>query len=131
MVHSIGFGFDYRLAMGVPDNWIRLLKDVRDEDWPMEGIYRALVNRRWNEKHVAYCESHDQALVGDKTIAFRLMDSAMYEDMAIGRDNYIIDRGLALHKMIRLITYAFGGSAWLNFMGMWWARRRWRASSSP
>ncbi len=120
-----GLGFDYRLAMGIPDEWIRLLKDVRDEYWPMEGMFRTLTNRRPNEPHVAYCESHDQAMVGDKTIAFRLMDSAMYDDMAIGHENYIIDRGIALHKMIRMVTYAFGGEAWLNFMGNEFGHPEW------
>ncbi|MCB1041940.1 MAG: alpha amylase C-terminal domain-containing protein [Acidobacteria bacterium] len=112
-----GLGFDYRLMMGVPDHWIKLLKDQRDEDWQMGELVGTLTNRRRNEAHVAYCESHDQALVGDKTIAFRLMDAQMYVDMEIGRPNPVIDRGIALHKMIRLITFAMAGEAWLNFMG--------------
>ncbi len=120
-----GLGFDYRLAMGVPDNWIRLLKEVRDEDWPMEGLFQMLAYRRPGEKHIAYCESHDQALVGDQTIAFRLMGSAMYTDMAISNENHLIDRGMALHKLIRLVTYAFGGEAWLNFMGNEFGHPEW------
>ncbi len=120
-----GVGFDYRLAMGVPDYWIRVLKEQRDEDWHLETMFGMLVNRRANEKHIAYCESHDQALVGDKTIAFRLMDAAMYDDMAIGHENFVIDRGMALHKIIRLVTYGFGGDAWLNFMGNEFGHPEW------
>ncbi len=112
-----GLGFDYRLAMGIPDHWIKLLKDQRDEDWHMGDLVRVHADRRRSEPHIAYCESHDQALVGDKSIAFRLMDAQMYVDMEIGRRSPIIDRGLALHKMIRLFTYCLGGEAYLNFMG--------------
>lgn len=112
-----GLGFDYRLAMGIPDHWIKLLKEQRDEDWHLGDLVHVLTNRRQSEMHVAYCESHDQALVGDKTIAFRLMDAEMYVDMEIGRRNITIERGVALHKLIRLITYGMGGDAWLNFMG--------------
>ena len=45
-----------------------------DEAWKMGDIVHTLTNRRWLEKCVTYSESHDQALVGDKTIAFWLMD---------------------------------------------------------
>jgi 1,4-alpha-glucan branching enzyme len=124
-VHEGGLGFDYRLSMGIPDHWIKLLKDQRDEDWHLGTIFGMLLNRRRHEKHVAYCESHDQALVGDKTIAFRLMDKAMYTDMARHIPNLAIDRGLALHKLIRLVTYAFGGDAWLNFMGNEFGHPEW------
>jgi len=111
-----GLGFDYRLAMGLPDNWIKLLKHARDEDWDMGELYYTLTNRRFGEKHIAYAESHDQALVGDKTLAFRLMDADMYWHMNRASENLVIDRGIALHKMIRLITFALGGEAYLNFM---------------
>lgn len=121
-----GFGFDYRLAMGIPDYWIKLLKDKRDEDWSMGELYHALTNRRAGEKHVAYAESHDQALVGDKTIAFRLMDADMYSLMTKATaGNVIIERGVALHKMIRLITFALGGEAYLNFMGNEFGHPEW------
>ncbi len=120
-----GFGFDYRLHMGVPDNWIKLLKEYRDEDWPLEDTFNLLANRRTGEKSIAYCESHDQALVGDKTIAFWLMDSHMYRDMAINHENHLIDRGIALHKLIRFMTFAFGGEGWLNFMGNEFGHPEW------
>jgi len=112
-----GLGFDYRLAMGVPDFWIRLLKEKRDEEWSVGEIYHVLLNRRSGEKHVGYSESHDQALVGDKTLAFRLMDSEMYWRMDRASESLIIERGVALHKLIRLITFALAGEAYLNFMG--------------
>lgn len=120
-----GLGFDYRLAMGIPDFWIRKLKHVKDEDWGMRNIYDALTNRRYKEKHVAYAESHDQALVGDKTIAFWLMDKHMYDNMHVDHQNPVIDRGVALHKLIRLVTFALGGEAWLNFMGNEFGHPEW------
>lgn len=113
-----GIGFDYRLAMAIPDKWIKLLKETKDEDWKMGEICWTLSNRRWMEKTVAYCESHDQALVGDKTIAFWLMDKEMYTHMSIYSDHSdIISRGIALHNLIMLITHGLGGEAYLNFMG--------------
>ncbi len=121
-----GLGFDYRLAMGIPDHWIKLLKDQRDEQWSMGELYYTLTNRRVGEKHIAYAESHDQALVGDKTIAFRLMDADMYWLMSkVTIGNMIIERGMALHKMIRLITFALGGEAYLNFMGNEFGHPEW------
>ncbi|HSW44830.1 MAG TPA: alpha amylase C-terminal domain-containing protein [Phycisphaerae bacterium] len=121
-----GIGFDYRLAMGIPDYWIKLLKEKRDEDWNLGDIYHTLINRRVGEKHIAYAESHDQALVGDKTIAFRLMDADMYWLMSKGSGtNMIIERGMALHKMIRLITFALGGEGYLNFMGNEFGHPEW------
>ena len=120
-----GIGFDYRLAMGVPDYWIKLLKEKRDEDWPLGDIYRVLMNRRHGEKHIGYAESHDQALVGDKTIAFWLMDKEMYWHMDKGSQSLVIDRGIALHKIIRLITFALGGEGYLNFMGNEFGHPEW------
>ncbi|CAN7940896.1 unnamed protein product [Ixodes hexagonus] len=117
-VEEGGTGFDYRLAMAVPDLWIKLLKEHKDEDWNMGQIVHTLCNRRWMEKSVAYAESHDQALVGDKTLAFWLMDKEMYTHMStLTPLTPVVDRGLALHKLIRLLTHALGGEAWLNFIG--------------
>lgn len=111
-------GFDYRLAMAIPDKWIKLLKETKDEDWNMSEICWTLSNRRWMEKAVAYSESHDQALVGDKTIAFWLMDKEMYTHMSTTSGHSdIISRGIALHNLITLITHGLGGEAYLNFMG--------------
>ena len=120
-----GFGFDYRLGMGIPDFWIKLLKEQKDEDWDILEIYSTMIDRKWDVKTVAYAESHDQALVGDKTIAFRLMDKEMYYSMKIDTPNHIIDRGIALHKMIRLITISLGGDAYLNFMGNEFGHPEW------
>lgn len=120
-----GFGFDYRLGMGLPDYWIRLLKTQSDEQWNMGEMWDTLTNRMPNTKTVAYCESHDQALVGDKTIAFRLMDAAMYNHMQVDDNDLIIERGIALHKMICLITCAIGGEAYLNFMGNEFGHPEW------
>jgi 1,4-alpha-glucan branching enzyme len=97
-----GIGFDYRLGMAIPDKWIEILKEQRDEDWSMGNMVHTLSNRRWKEKTVAYAESHDQALVGDKTLAFWLMDKEMYTSMSVDSpSNLIVDRGIALHKIIR------------------------------
>ncbi|CAK9300586.1 unnamed protein product, partial [Gordionus sp. m RMFG-2023] len=121
-----GIGFDYRLAMAIPDMWIKILKEKKDEDWNMNNIVGVLTNRRWREKNIAYAESHDQALVGDKTIAFWLMDKEMYDFMSLkGPITPIIDRGIALHKMIRMITNALGGEGYLNFIGNEFGHPEW------
>jgi 1,4-alpha-glucan branching enzyme len=120
-----GIGFDYRLAMGVPDYWIKLVKDKRDEDWNMQEIFHTLMNRRHGEKHVGYAESHDQAMVGDKTIAFRLMDKEMYFCMSKLTPSAIIDRGIALHKIIRLLTFSLAGEGYLTFMGNEFGHPEW------
>ncbi|EJD53798.1 glycoside hydrolase [Auricularia subglabra TFB-10046 SS5] len=121
-----GVGFDYRLAMAVPDMWIKMLKEQRDDDWEMGNLAFTLTNRRWQEKSVAYAESHDQALVGDKTLAFWLMDKEMYTHMSdLTPLTPIIDRGLALHKIIRLIVHSLGGEAYLNFEGNEFGHPEW------
>ncbi|CCH59953.1 hypothetical protein TBLA_0C01380 [Henningerozyma blattae CBS 6284] len=121
-----GGGFDYRLAMALPDMWIKLLKEKKDEDWDIGHIVHTLTNRRHGEKVVAYCESHDQALVGDKTLAFWLMDAAMYTDMTVLKETtQTIDRGIALHKVIRLLTHSLGGEAYLNFEGNEFGHPEW------
>ena len=124
-INDGGLGFDYRLAMGIPDFWIRIIKEKRDEEWSAGEIWHQLTNRRWHEKSIAYSESHDQALVGDKTIAFRLMDAQMYDSMDIMSQNIVIDRGIALHKIIRLLTFAAGGEGYLNFMGNEFGHPEW------
>ncbi|XP_071508280.1 1,4-alpha-glucan-branching enzyme-like [Diadema antillarum] len=125
-VEEGGNGFDFRLGMAIPDKWIKLLKEYKDEDWNIGNIVWTLINRRHSERTIAYAESHDQALVGDKTIAFWLMDKEMYTNMSIlTTQTDIIDRGLALHKCIRLITHALGGEAWLNFMGNEFGHPEW------
>ena len=120
-----GIGFDYRLGMGIPDYWIKLLKHQPDEGWQMESLWNTLVNRRAGEKTVAYAESHDQAIVGDKTTAFWLMDKDMYFHMEKTDENLIIDRGIALHKLIRFITSALGGEAYMNFIGNEFGHPEW------
>ncbi|PKP53401.1 MAG: 1,4-alpha-glucan-branching enzyme [Bacteroidetes bacterium HGW-Bacteroidetes-1] len=120
-----GIGFDYRLGMGLPDFWIKLLKDQSDDVWDIQEMYHTMTNRLFDIKTIAYAESHDQAMVGDKTIAFRLMDKDMYEFMSKETNNLVIDRGIALHKMIRLFTLTLGGEAWLNFMGNEFGHPEW------
>ena len=120
-----GVGFDDRLGMAVPDFWIRMLKDVPDEDWNIWDIWNILTDRLPAVRTVAYAESHDQAMVGDQTIAFRLMDKEMYTGMACGVRNIVVERGIALHKMIRLVTIALGGQAYLNFMGNEFGHPEW------
>ncbi|CAF3840761.1 unnamed protein product [Rotaria sp. Silwood1] len=121
-----GAGFDYRLAMAIPDIWIKLLKEKKDEDWHIGNITWTLMNRRSSEKNIAYAESHDQAIVGDKTIAQWLFNEQIYSHMSIFSERTAtIDRGLALHKMIRLLTYALGGESWLNFEGNEFGHPEW------
>ncbi|BEI85513.1 hypothetical protein CcaverHIS002_0509140 [Cutaneotrichosporon cavernicola] len=121
-----GVGFDYRLSMAIPDMWIKILKEQSDDEWEMGNIVHTLTNRRHLERSVAYAESHDQALVGDKTLAFWLMDKEMYDFMSVLSPlTPIIDRGLALHKMIRFITHALGGEAYLNFEGNEFGHPEW------
>ncbi|MBQ5855999.1 MAG: alpha amylase C-terminal domain-containing protein [Bacteroidales bacterium] len=124
-VEDGGIGFDYRLGMGLPDFWIKILKDQKEEDWNMHEFFFTMTNRLYDVKTIAYAESHDQALVGDKTIAFRLMDKEMYTSMSKFTPSMIVDRGIALHKMIRLFTISLGGNAWLNFMGNEFGHPEW------
>jgi 1,4-alpha-glucan branching enzyme len=120
-----GVGFDYRFAMGVPDYWIKLTKDIRDEDWNISELYRELTNRRCDEKTISYAESHDQALVGDKTLMFRLADADMYWHMQKDESNIKIDRAIALHKMIRLATFSTAGHGYMNFIGNEFGHPEW------
>ena len=120
-----GIGFDYRLAMGEPDMWIKLLKETPDEHWDLNNIYYELAIRRPHEKVIGYCESHDQALVGDKTIMFRLCDQEMYWGMHKDNHSMVIDRGVALHKMLRLLTMTLGGEGYLTFMGNEFGHPEW------
>jgi 1,4-alpha-glucan branching enzyme len=120
-----GLGFDYRLAMGVPDYWIRTIKEQRVQFWHVGDMFNQLANKRWDEKTVHYAESHDQALVGDKTIIFWLMDQDMYFNMRVDQQNLTIDNGIALHKMIRLITLVTAGNGYLNFMGNEFGHPEW------
>ena len=120
-----GYGFNYRLAMNIPDYWIKIIKELRDEDWKPTSIMWELTNRRRDEKTISYSESHDQALVGDKTIIFRLIDSDMYWHFKKGDENAIVNRGIALHKMIRLVTLGTINGGYLNFMGNEFGHPEW------
>ncbi len=122
---SGGYGFDYRLAMNIPDFWIKIIKEKRDEDWKPSSMLWELTNRRKDERNISYCESHDQALVGDKTIIFRLVDADMYWHFKISDKNANVDRGIALHKMIRLITISTFNGGYLNFMGNEFGHPEW------
>ena len=124
-IRSGGIGFDYRLSMGVPDFWIKYLKDVPDDQWDMFKMWHELSTRRPQEKNVAYCESHDQALVGDKTIFFRMADAEMYTGMEKSYHSITIDRAVALHKLIRFVTLTLGGEGYLNFMGNEFGHPEW------
>lgn len=120
-----GVGFGFRMAMGIADHWIKWIKEKRDEQWSPGEIWWELTNKRVEERTVSYAECHDQALVGDKTIIFRLIDKEMYWGMDVGSDNLTVDRGVALHKMIRLVTAATAGGAYLNFMGNEYGQPEW------
>lgn len=120
-----GYGFDYRLAMNIPDYWIKTIKERRDEEWKPSSIFWEVKNRRADEKTISYCESHDQALVGDKTIIFRLIDADMYWHFKRGDETNLVNRGIALHKMIRLVTAAAMNGGYLNFMGNEFGHPEW------
>ena len=120
-----GYGFDYRLAMNIPDYWIKTIKERRDEEWKPSSIFWEVKNRRADEKTISYCESHDQALVGDKTILFRLIDADMYWHFKHGDETNLVNRGIALHKMIRLVTAAAMNGGYLNFMGNEFGHPEW------
>lgn len=120
-----GYGFDYRMAMNIPDYWIKTIKEKIDEDWKPSSMFWEVTNRRKDEKTISYAESHDQALVGDKTIIFRLIDADMYWHMQKGDENYIVNRGIALHKMIRLLTASTINGGYLNFMGNEFGHPEW------
>jgi len=120
-----GIGFDYRLSMGVPDFFIKTIKETEDGHWQISRMFWELIAHRPGEKTIVYAESHDQALVGDKTIIFRLIDKEMYWHMMVGDHDATVDRGMALHKMIRLVTASLINGAYLNFMGNEWGHPEW------
>ncbi len=120
-----GYGFDYRMAMNIPDYWIKTIKELKDEDWKPSSMFWETTNRRQDEKTISYAESHDQALVGDKTIVFRLIDADMYWHFKIGDENFMVNRGIALHKMIRLLTASTINGGYLNFMGNEFGHPEW------
>ena len=121
-----GIGFDYRLAMAVPDLYIKWLKEKQDSEWDMSQLTHVLTDRRHGELTIAYAESHDQALVGDKSLLFWLCDKELYTNMStLTEMTAIIARGLSLHKMIRLITHSLGGEGYLNFEGNEFGHPEW------
>ncbi len=120
-----GIGFSYRLSMGVPDIWIKTLKEKRDEEWDLGHLFHELTTHRPEERIISYAESHDQALVGDKTLIFRLIDKDMYDGMSIHTENAVVERGIALHKLIRLITGVTHGGGYLAFMGNEFGHPEW------
>lgn len=124
-IEDMGIGFDYRMAMGISDYWIKLLKEKTDEQWHVGDMFYELTNKRKEEKTISYVESHDQAMVGDKTVIFRLIDSQMYTDMNVYERNLNVDRGMSLHKMIRLVTLAAAGNGYLTFMGNEFGHPEW------
>ena len=120
-----GYGFDYRMAMNIPDYWIKTIKEKKDEDWRPSSMFWEVTNRRKDEKTISYVESHDQALVGDKTVIFRLIDADMYWHMAKRDRNFTVDRGIALDKMIKLLTVSTINGGYLNFMGNEFGHPEW------
>ena len=120
-----GYGFDYRMAMNIPDYWIKTIKELPDEGWKPSSMFWETTNRRKDEKTISYAESHDQALVGDKTIVFRLIDADMYWHFKKGDENFMANRGIALHKMIRLLTASTMNGGYLNFMGNEFGHPEW------
>ena len=124
-VEDGGLGFDYRLAMGLPDCWFKLVKDTRDEDWSMNGLWHELTNHRGEERAISYVESHDQAMVGGKSFIFEMIDADMYTSMHKGSSSLLVERGIALHKLARLATFAAADDGYLNFMGNEFGHPEW------
>lgn len=124
-VREGGCGFDYRLAMGMPDCWFKLVRKVQDQDWSIHHIWQNLTDHRPEEHTISYVESHDQAIVGDKTMIFELIDAAMYDCMTKKAESLVIDRGMALHKLLRLLTAATADGGYLNFMGNEFGHPEW------
>jgi len=122
---SGGTGFDFRLAMGIPDCWFKLLRETRDDDWNMHHIWHHLTDRRPEERTISYVESHDQAIVGSKTMIFELIDAEMYGSMRVTDGSATVDRGLALHKLIRMLTMTTTCGGYLNFMGNEFGHPEW------
>jgi len=120
-----GIGFDFRMSMGIADYWIKIIKEKSDEQWHVGDLYYELTNKRDDEKTISYAESHDQAMVGDKTIIFRLLDKEMYTSMSVLTPSLLVDRGIALHKIIRLVSLATAGNGYLNFMGNEFGHPEW------
>lgn len=124
-VEQGGAGFNFRMSMGIPDKWIKWIKELPDQLWDMGNMWYELTNKRDDEKTISYVECHDQSLVGDKTIIFRLIDSLMYTHMSKQSNNLIVDRGIALHKMIRLLTLLTAADGYLTFMGNEFGHPEW------
>lgn len=124
-IEKMGMGFDYKMSMGVPDYWIKILEEIKDENWHVGDIFYELTNKRAEEKTISYVESHDQALVGDKTVFFRLADKEIYSGMSVFDQNLVIERAISLHKMIRLLTISTAGGGFLAFMGNEWGHPEW------
>lgn len=124
-ISSGGIGFDYRLSMGIPDFWIKQLKEKTDNSLDLLSLWWELTTRRPGEKNIGYSESHDQALVGDKTIMMWLADEEIYWKMDLNSQSLKIDRAIALHKLIRLITFSLAGEGYLNFMGNEFGHPEW------
>ncbi|MDR0418840.1 MAG: alpha amylase C-terminal domain-containing protein [Prevotellaceae bacterium] len=122
---SGGMGFDFRMSMGIADFWIKTLKKKKDEEWHVGDMFYELTNKRIDEKTISYAESHDQAMVGDKTIIFWLLDKDMYTAMSVFTPNMNVDRGIALHKLIRMVSLSTAGNGYLNFMGNEFGHPEW------
>ncbi|MCR4736797.1 MAG: alpha amylase C-terminal domain-containing protein [Bacteroidales bacterium] len=120
-----GLGFDYRMSMGIADYWMKIVKTRSDEQWGVGDIYFHLTDKRREEQTISYVECHDQAMVGDKTLIFRLVDKNMYDKMSVFTPDLTVDRGVALHKMIRLVTLSLASGGYLNFMGNEFGHPEW------
>ena len=124
-ISSGGLGFDYRLSMGLPDLWIKLIKEVPTEHWNVFQLWHELTGGRPGERCISYAESHDQALVGDKTIIFRLADAEMYDGMNRAYHSPSMDAAIDYHKLIRFATAVLSGGGYLNFMGNEFGHPEW------
>ncbi len=120
-----GIGFDFRMSMGIADYWVKTLKTQSDEQWGMGDIYFRMTDKRNEEQTISYVECHDQAMVGDKTLIFRMVDSKMYTNMSVLTPDMDVARGVALHKMIRLVTLTLASGGYLNFMGNEFGHPEW------
>ncbi|CED82984.1 1,4-alpha-glucan branching enzyme/starch branching enzyme II [Phaffia rhodozyma] len=124
-----GLGFDYRLTLGPAYHLFHLLKTEPDDaNWSVRDIVASLGNRRLQlgEKTIAFVESHDQCIEGGKTMSQWLFDDEIYTQMSVFQTpTPKVERAMALHKMLRLMVFAFAGEGYMNFMGNEFGHPEW------
>lgn len=120
-----GVGFDYRMSMGVADFWTKMVKECPDEYWSPGEIFFRLTDKRPEEQVISYAECHDQAMVGDQTFLSRMVGAEIYTSMRKDLATLTVERAVALHKIIRLLTFSLAQGGYMNFMGNEFGHPEW------